>query len=153
MATSQADLRVAQTKGFPTFDIRLDRDAIARLGLTVQDVADTLEAALGGRPAGLLFSGDKRFQIVVRAPNSDRNDADAIGMIPVMLPARAGEEPRSVRICVILIFGVLYMALGSAVLAMTVFTAVPLAIAGGVSASSASRVREAAHWRDAGSPG
>jgi Cu/Ag efflux pump CusA len=37
-----------------------------------------------------------------------------------------------VPICVILIFGVLYMALGSAVLAMTVFTAVPLAIAGGV---------------------
>ena len=207
-----ADLRVAQTKGFPTFDIRLDRDAIARLGLTVQDVADTLESALGGHPAGLLFSGDKRFQIVVRAPNSDRNDADAIGMIPVMLPARAGEERRSVPlrqlaafrlteglnevsrdngkrriyveanvrgrdlasyvadaqlaidrevklpagswlewggqfqnlqaakqrlalvvpICVILIFGVLYMALGSAVLAMTVFTAVPLAIAGGV---------------------
>jgi len=207
-----ADLRVAQTKGFPTFDIRLDRDAIARLGLTVQDVADTLEAALAGRRAGLLFSGDKRFEIVVRAPNSDRNDADAIGMIPVMLPARAGEESRSVPlrqlaafrlteglnevsrdngkrriyveanvrgrdlasyvadaqsaidrevklpagswlewggqfqnlqaakqrltlvvpICVILIFGVLYMALGSAVLAMTVFTAVPLAIAGGV---------------------
>jgi cobalt-zinc-cadmium resistance protein CzcA len=51
---------------------------------------------LGGRPAGLLFSGDKRFQIVARAPNSDHNDADAIGMIPVMLPAGAAEEPRSV---------------------------------------------------------
>jgi cobalt-zinc-cadmium resistance protein CzcA len=206
------DLRVAQTKGFPTFEIRFDRDAIARFGLTVQEVADTMEAALGGRPAGLLFSGDKRFAIVVRAPNSERNDTDSIGAIPVMLPARAGEEPRSVPlrqlatfrlseglnevsrdngkrriyveanvrgrdlasyvaaaqaaierevklpggswlewggqfqnlqaakqrlavvvpICVALIFAVLYMALGSAVLASTVFTAVPLAIAGGV---------------------
>jgi len=207
-----ADLRVAQTKGFPTFDIRFDRDAIARFGLTVQEVADTLEAALGGRPAGLLFSGDKRFEIVVRAPDSDRNDADSIGSIPVMLPARSGEESRSVPlrqlamfrtseglnevsrdngkrriyveanvrgrdlasyvadaqaaidrdiklpggswlewggqfqnlqaakqrlavvvpICVILIFAVLYVALRSAVLALIVFTAVPLAIAGGV---------------------
>src|SRR5581483_9984472 len=91
-----ADLRVAQTKGFPTFDIRFDRDAIARFGLTVQEVADTLQAALGGRTAGLLFSGDKRFEIVVRAPDSDRNDAQAIGAVPVMLPPRAGEEPRSV---------------------------------------------------------
>jgi cobalt-zinc-cadmium resistance protein CzcA len=207
-----ADLRVAQTKGFPTFDIRLDRDAIARVGLSVEEVADTLEAALGGRPAGLLFSGDKRFAIVVRSPDSERNDTDSIGMIPVMLPAVTGESPRSVPlrqlatfrlseglneisrdngkrriyveanvrgrdlasyvadaqaaidrevklpggswlewggqfqnlqaakkrlsvvvpVCVALIFGVLYLALGSAVLALTVFTAVPLAIAGGV---------------------
>jgi len=91
-----ADLRVAQTKGFPTFDIRLDRDAIARVGLSVEEVADTLEAALGGRPAGLLFSGDKRFAIVVRSPDSERNDTDSIGMIPVMLPAVTGESPRSV---------------------------------------------------------
>lgn len=206
------DLRVAQTKGFPTFDIRLDRDAIARVGLSVQEVADTLRAALGGRAAGLLFSGDKRFSIVVRSPNSDRNDAAAIGMIPVMLPPLAGGVPRSVPlrqlatfrlsqglnevsrdngkrriyveanvrgrdlasyvaaaraaierqvklpagswlewggqfqnlqaakkrlslvvpVCVVLIFGILYLALESAVLAVTVFTAVPLAIAGGV---------------------
>jgi hypothetical protein len=38
---------------------------------------------IGRRPAGLLFSGDRRFQIVVRAANSDRSDADAIGIIPV----------------------------------------------------------------------
>ena len=60
--------RVAQTEGFPTFDIEFDRDAIARYGLTMQDVADTVEAALGGRPAGLLFEGDRRFEIVVRVP-------------------------------------------------------------------------------------
>ena len=64
-----ADLRVAQTEGFPTFDIKFDRDAIARYGLTMQDVADTVAAALGGRPAGLLFDGDRRFEIVVRVAN------------------------------------------------------------------------------------
>jgi cobalt-zinc-cadmium resistance protein CzcA len=85
-----ADLRVAQTHGFPTFDIEFDRAAIARFGLTIEDVAATVQAALGGRPAGLLFSGDRRFRIVVRAPSTQRNDVEAIGALPVMLPATDG---------------------------------------------------------------
>ncbi len=41
------------------------------------------------RPAGILFSGDRRFQIVVRTANAQRNDIEAIGAIPVMLPVSA----------------------------------------------------------------
>ena len=65
-----ADLRIAQTQGFPSYDIKIDRNRIARYGLTVEEVADTVAAALGGRPAGLLFSGDRRYQIVVRVPDA-----------------------------------------------------------------------------------
>ena len=36
-----ADVKVEQTSGFPTLDVQLDRDAIGRLGLTVEEVADT----------------------------------------------------------------------------------------------------------------
>jgi len=53
-----ADVRVAQTRGFPTFDIQFDRDAISRYGLTMQDVADTVSTALGGKQAGQVFEGD-----------------------------------------------------------------------------------------------
>jgi cobalt-zinc-cadmium resistance protein CzcA len=207
-----ADLRVAQTHGFPTFDIKFDREAIARFGLTVETVAATVEAALGGRPAGLLFSGDRRFQIVVRAADAERNDVDSIGGLPVMLPAVEGRSrgsiplrqvasfqtseglneisrdngkrrvyvqanvrgrdigsfvaeaqvliDRAVKIpagswlewggqfqnlqaakerlelvipvCLLLIFATLYFALRNTLLALTVFTAVPLAVAGGV---------------------
>src|SRR3984893_9704552 len=81
-----ADLRVAQTQGFPSFDIKFDRNGIARYGLTMEDVADTVAAALGGRPAGLLFSGDRRYQIVVRVPDFQRNDLEALGALPVLLP-------------------------------------------------------------------
>ncbi|MEO6081449.1 MAG: CusA/CzcA family heavy metal efflux RND transporter [Steroidobacteraceae bacterium] len=91
-----ADLRVAQTHGFPTFDIRFDRDAIARYGLTLTEVAETASAALGGRPAGLLFSGDRRFPIVIRAPMTQRNDEEAIGALPVMLPPTPGTTRISV---------------------------------------------------------
>jgi cobalt-zinc-cadmium resistance protein CzcA len=207
-----ADLRVAQTQGFPTFDIKFNRNAIARYGLTMEDVADTVSAALGGRPAGLLFDGDRRFEIVVRSPNSQRNDLEALGALPVMLPEIPGMPRRSVPlrqltnfgfseglneisrdngkrrifieanvrgrdigsfvdeaqadiahdvklppgswlewggqfenlqqavqrleivvpVCMILIFAALFMALGNTALALTVFTAVPLAVAGGV---------------------
>src|SRR3546814_20902584 len=50
----------------PTLDVKLNRAEIARYGLTVQDVAATIAAALGGRPSGLLYVGDRRFAIPVR---------------------------------------------------------------------------------------
>jgi cobalt-zinc-cadmium resistance protein CzcA len=74
-----ADVKVEQTEGFPQLDVKFDRDAIARYGLTLQDVTDTVAAALGGREAGIVFEGDRRFDIVVRLPNAGRDDLDAVG--------------------------------------------------------------------------
>ena len=81
-----ADVKVEQTEGFPTLDVQFDRDAIARFGLSLGEVTDTVAAAMGGREAGLVFEGDRRFNIVVRLPNAVRNDLDAVGAIPVLLP-------------------------------------------------------------------
>jgi len=89
-----SDVRVAQTEGFPTFDIAFDRAAIARYGLSVKEVADTVSTALAGREAGQIFEGDRRFDIVVRLPTALRNDLDALGALPVMLPA-ANEGSRA----------------------------------------------------------
>ncbi|AZS21787.1 efflux RND transporter permease subunit [Caulobacter sp. FWC26] len=208
-----ADVKVEQTSGFPTLDVQLDRDAIGRLGLTVEEVADTLAVAMGGREAGLVFQGDRRFDVVVRLPDASRNDLDAVGALPVMLPERAGGGARAsvplrdvakfsyseglnqvsrengkrrvvvqsnvrgadlgsfvtqaqqkvdaqvklpagswlvwggqyenlkaaqgrlalvVPLCFLLIFGLLYMALGGIAPAAAVFSAIPLALAGGV---------------------
>jgi heavy metal efflux system protein len=80
------DLRVEQTQGFPTLDVALDRYAIARRGLTIEDVAATLETAMGGREAGTVFEGDQRYAVVVRLPDSIRNSAPQVGALPVMLP-------------------------------------------------------------------
>jgi heavy metal efflux system protein len=98
-----ADVKVEQTEGFPTLDVKFDRDAIARYGLTLEDVTDTVAAALGGREAGIVFEGDRRFDIIVRLPPAMRNDLDAVGALPVMLP---GDEHRaSVPLSAVASFG------------------------------------------------
>ncbi len=91
-----ADVRVEQTAGAPVLDLRFDRVAIARLGLTVEDVADTVSVALAGGEAGLVFEGDRRFDIVVRVPEAARNNLDALGALPVLLPEVSGQIRRSV---------------------------------------------------------
>lgn len=90
------DVRVPQTTGFPTFDIAFDRAAIARYGLTVREVADTIAIALAGRPSGQMFEGDRRFDIVVRLPGEQRNNLDILGALPVMLPTAEGASRTSV---------------------------------------------------------
>ena len=89
-----ADLRVEQTGGFPTLELQFNRDAIARYGLSIEEVANTVAAGLGGREAGLVFEGDRRFDIVVRLDNVTRDNLDAIGALPVMLEAN-GSGPRA----------------------------------------------------------
>lgn len=91
-----SDVRVPQTSGFPTFDIAFDRAAIARYGLTVKEVADTVSTALGGKAAGQVFDGDRRFDIVVRLPGAQRDNLDMLGALPVMLPSADGQPRGSV---------------------------------------------------------
>jgi cobalt-zinc-cadmium resistance protein CzcA len=85
-----ADVRAEQVAGVPTLEVQFDRAAIARYGLTVEEVADTVSAALAGRPAGQVFEGDRRFDVVVRTPMASRNDLDVLAALPVALPAVEG---------------------------------------------------------------
>src|SRR3546814_16616007 len=64
---------------------------IARYGLTVEEVADTVATALGGRESSLLYEGDRRYEIVVRVPDATRVNLDAIRALPVLLPEELGE--------------------------------------------------------------
>ena len=90
------DVSAEQTSGAPTFDVKIDRQAVARYGLSVEEVANTVAAALGGREAGLLFEGDRRFSVVVRLPDAQRDDIETLGAIPIMLPAPEGQVARSI---------------------------------------------------------
>lgn len=62
------------------------RMAIARYGLNIADVQDYVSMAMGGESAGLIFEGDRRFELVVRLPETLRNDIDSMGALPVPLP-------------------------------------------------------------------
>lgn len=87
-----ADVKVEQTTGLPMLTVQIDREKVARLGVNVGDVQEALSIAVGGREAGVLFEGDRRFDILVRLPDSIRNDIEAIKKIPIRLPAREGME-------------------------------------------------------------
>ena len=78
-----ADVQVEQTEGLPLLDIRPNRDAMARVGVTAGDVQDTVAATIGGREAGMIFEGDRRFPVVIRLAEAARSDLQAIGQIPI----------------------------------------------------------------------
>jgi cobalt-zinc-cadmium resistance protein CzcA len=86
-----SEVNVEQTTGLPMLTVNIDREKTARFGLNVQDVQDTLATAIGGRDAGLLFEGDRRFGILVRLPENLRSDEEAIKRLPIALP-RSGES-------------------------------------------------------------
>ncbi len=87
-----ADVKVEQTTGLPMLDIDLNKDAIARYGLNVGDILDLVSAAVGGKEAGLVFEGDRRFPIVVRLPEAVRQDIPALENLPVPVPHEDGES-------------------------------------------------------------
>jgi len=85
-----AEVKVEQTSGLPMLTINIDREKTARYGLNVGDVQDVLATAIGGREAGTLFEGDRRFDIMVRLPEAVRGDLEALARLPVPLPRATG---------------------------------------------------------------
>lgn len=83
-------VNIEQTTGLPVLTIDIDRSQAARYGLTLQEVQDAVAVAIGGRDAGTLFQGDRRFGIVVRLPEALRSDLDAMKRLPIALPTTAG---------------------------------------------------------------
>ena len=81
-----ADVKVEQTEGLPILDIQINRQAISRLGLKLKDVQDLVAAAVGGKEVGLIFQGDRRFDLIVRLPERLRADVQALRDLPVPLP-------------------------------------------------------------------
>ncbi|MGH7818523.1 MAG: efflux RND transporter permease subunit, partial [Candidatus Binatia bacterium] len=92
-----ADVRVEQVAGLPVLEVDVDRGAIARYGLTVADVQDVVSIAVGGRAAGQLFQGDRRFDIVVRLPEEFRRSPSALENLPIPL-THADEPPAALSI-------------------------------------------------------
>lgn len=91
-----ADVRVEQASGLPLLTIEPDRRALAIYGLSADDVQRTISTAVGGEVAGQLFEGDRRFDLVVRLPESLRQNPAAIESLPIPLPADASAAAGSV---------------------------------------------------------
>lgn len=81
------DVKVEQIGGLPILEISINRAEIARLGLSVQSVQDVIGAAIGGREAGMIFEGDRRFPILVRLPEAIREDVEKLRILPLPIAA------------------------------------------------------------------
>ncbi|WP_114395844.1 efflux RND transporter permease subunit [Oleisolibacter albus] len=98
-----ADVRVEQVAGAAFMTVEVDRTRAARFGLSVADVQAVLALAVGGREAGLVYQGDRRFDIVVRLSEALRTDPAALESLPIPLPiplaaeAAASRGPGAVR--------------------------------------------------------
>lgn len=89
-----ADVKLEQISGLPLMTITPDLDALARYGVSIDEVQKTISVALGGEAVGQVFEGDRRFDIVVRLPENLRQDTRTLASLPVAvaLGASSGEQ-------------------------------------------------------------
>jgi cobalt-zinc-cadmium resistance protein CzcA len=92
------EVKIEQTTGLPMLSVNIDRQKAARYGLNMSDVQDAVAIAIGGKEAGTFFQGDRRFDILVRLPDTVRGDLEALRRLPVPLPKSAAGESKTTYI-------------------------------------------------------
>ena len=75
------DVQADQITGAPQLVVSLNRPALGRYGLSVEEALDALRSGVGGAEAGAVFEGVRQFPVIVRYAEEDRNTPAAIGRI------------------------------------------------------------------------
>jgi cobalt-zinc-cadmium resistance protein CzcA len=86
------DVKVEQTTGMPELTVRPKLGTMARYGLDAAAVVESVNIAIGGRTAGQVFDGDRRFDIVVRLPEVKRQRVATLAELPILLPSGGNES-------------------------------------------------------------
>ncbi|WP_339616316.1 CusA/CzcA family heavy metal efflux RND transporter [uncultured Gilvimarinus sp.] len=81
-----ADIQVEQVTGLPMLSVHPKRMVLSRYGLNVEDVQALVATGIGGKNVGLIYEGDRRFELVVRLPDTIRRDIDSLAFLPIPLP-------------------------------------------------------------------
>ena len=82
-----ADVRTEQISGLTVLSININRAKMSRYGLNSADVQDAISIAVGGKNAGIIYDGDRRFNLQVRLPESIRGNIEELRRLPIRLPA------------------------------------------------------------------
>jgi cobalt-zinc-cadmium resistance protein CzcA len=85
-----SDVKVEQVTGLPVLTIQMNRKEMARYGLNISDVQEVIEIAIGGKSAGKVFEGDRRFELLVRLPENMRSNIETLKRLPIPLPNTGG---------------------------------------------------------------
>jgi len=81
-----ADIRVEQVTGLPMLSILPKRTALSRYGLNISELQGVVATAIGGESTGVIFEGDRRFDLVVRLPETIRSNIEGLTELPIALP-------------------------------------------------------------------
>ena len=103
-----ADVKIEQLTGLPMLTVQMDRAKMARYGLNVADVQNAINIAVGGMRAGLIYEGDRRFELQVRLPESMRGNIEALKRLPIkLLPLEIGLPPAYITLDEVVSFEVI----------------------------------------------
>ncbi len=84
-----ADLNVEATSGLPQMTVEYNRAKMAQYGVTVDKLNDYVSAAFAGETAGVIFEGEKRFDVVIRLAKDFRQDINSLKNLYIDLPSGA----------------------------------------------------------------
>lgn len=80
------DIYVEEITGLPQIVIDINRDEVAKYGLDVQTINQTINTAFAGQSAGMVFEGEKRFDLVLRLNRESREKLDDVKSLYVTTP-------------------------------------------------------------------
>ncbi|MSU48123.1 MAG: efflux RND transporter permease subunit [Opitutus sp.] len=86
-----AGVAPSRVQGKPYLEITADRTALARYGLSVEDVLAVAETGIGGKNATTSIQGRERWPVQVRFDRADREDLDRLGALPIAIMGKNGE--------------------------------------------------------------
>lgn len=75
--------------GLPQIIVRVKRNELARFGISVRELNETINTTMAGQSAGILFEGEKRFDIVVRMSRNNRHSIEDVKNL--FIPAASGQ--------------------------------------------------------------
>ena len=81
-----SDLYVEKVTGLPQIMVKFDRDRIAKFGLNIAEINRTIKTAFAGELAGLVFEGERRFDLVVRLDKANRKGLDDVKNLFINTP-------------------------------------------------------------------
>ena len=80
------DLYVEEVTGLPQIQIKFNRDEIAKYGLNIEDVNSVIETAFAGKSSGMVYEGERKFDLVVRFDQAHRQGIDNVSNLFVTSP-------------------------------------------------------------------
>lgn len=84
------DLYVEEVTGLPQIAININRDEVAKYGLNIEDINQAINTAFAGQAAGLVFEGERRYDLTVRLSSQSRQSIDDVRNLFIASPS--GEQ-------------------------------------------------------------